>query len=114
MKTISPTPYPDVNEMLNLFLNRVHEILGDQFIGMYLHGSLANGGFDEYSDIDVIVATVAAISGQAFSALKEMHEQISKIDCPGRSSWSLLHPTACFTPLRPGEQTSSAHGQGQR
>ena len=55
----------------------MQEILGSQFIGMYLHGSLANGGFDEHSDIDVIVVTASDISEEAFSALQEMHEQIA-------------------------------------
>src|SRR3990172_7811734 len=76
------TPYPDVNEISHLLLTRVQEILGDQFIGMYLHGSLANGGFDEYSDIDVIVAITGNISDESFLALKEMHEEITKIDSP--------------------------------
>ncbi len=81
----SLTRHPDVNEILNVLLIRVQEILDDQFIGMYLHGSLANGGFDEHSDIDVIVVTAADISEQTFSALKEMHEQITRIDSP----WAL-------------------------
>jgi predicted nucleotidyltransferase len=76
------TAYPDVNEILNLLLSRVKEILGDQVIGMYLFGSLANGGFDQHSDIDVLVVTKAEISEDAFSALKEMHKQINKIDSP--------------------------------
>ncbi|MBN2117058.1 MAG: DUF4111 domain-containing protein [Anaerolineales bacterium] len=79
---INPTLYPDVNEILNLLLTHVREILDDQFIGMYLHGSLASGGFDEHSDIDVIVVTAGDISDEAFSALKEMHDQITKIDSP--------------------------------
>ncbi len=82
MKTISPTPYPDVNKILDTLLTRVHEILGNQFIGMYLHGSLANGGFDGYSDIDAIVVTAADISEEIFSALQELHAQVAKIDSP--------------------------------
>ncbi len=78
----NPTPYPDVNEILNLLLSRVQEILGDQFIGMYLFGSLANGDFDQHSDIDVLVVTDAEISEDGFSALEEMHKQINKIDSP--------------------------------
>jgi predicted nucleotidyltransferase len=52
MKPVSPTPYPDVNEILSLLFSRAQEVLGDQLLGMYLHGSLANGGFDQASDID--------------------------------------------------------------
>ena len=82
MKTISPTPYPDVNEILNFLFTNVKEILQDQFIGMYLFGSLANGDFDQHSDIDVLFVTDTEISNDAFSALKEMHERITKIDSP--------------------------------
>ena len=85
MKTISPTPYSDVNEILNLLLSRVQKILGDQFIGMYLFGSLANGDFDQHSDIDVLVVTNAEITDDRFSALEEMHKQINEID----SHWAI-------------------------
>ena len=54
MKTISPTSHADVNEILNLLFANVKEILQDHFIGMYLFGSLANGDFDQHSDIDVL------------------------------------------------------------
>ena len=74
--------YPEINEILNPLLSRAQEILGDQFIGMYLFGSLANGDFDQHSDIDVLVVTDAEISDESFSALAEMHKQINKIDSP--------------------------------
>ena len=82
MKPISPTPHPDVNEILGLLFNDVKEILQNKFTGMYLFGSLANGDFDKYSDIDVLIVTELEISGDTFSALKEMHERITRIDSP--------------------------------
>ena len=82
MKPISPTPYPDVNEVLNFMLSNVSEILGDQFLGMYLYGSLANGDFDEYSDIDVLIVTDGEVSAETFSALKELHKSINRLDSP--------------------------------
>lgn len=82
MKTISPTPYPDVNEILNLLHSSIKEILQDHFVGMYLFGSLANGDFDEHSDIDVLIVTDSAISNSTFSALQEMHERINQVDSP--------------------------------
>jgi streptomycin 3"-adenylyltransferase len=95
MKTISPTPYPDVNEIVSLLLRRVQAILDSQLIGMYLHGSLANGGFDDHSDIDVVVVTASEVSEKIFSALQKMHEQIHKLIRPGRSrSKSLTFPKA--------------------
>ena len=43
---VNPTPYADVNAILGLLLARVERILGDQFTGMYLYGSLSSGDFD--------------------------------------------------------------------
>ena len=82
LRILSPTPYPDVNEILNLLLTETKDILQGQFIGMYLFGSLANGDFDQYSDIDVLVVTDSEISSDAFSALKDMHAKINTIDSP--------------------------------
>jgi predicted nucleotidyltransferase len=82
MKPMSSTPYPDVNEILNILFSNVQEILGNQFVGMYLFGSLANGEFDEHSDIDVLVVTKEEISQSAFSALRALHQRINTIDSP--------------------------------
>jgi predicted nucleotidyltransferase len=82
MNKITPTPYAEVNEILDLLHTNVKEILQDSFVGMYLFGSLANGDFDDHSDIDVLIVTYAEISSSMFSALKEMHERIIQIDSP--------------------------------
>ncbi len=79
---LSPTPYPDVNEILNLLYTNIKSIVQDQLVGMYLFGSLANGDFDEYSDIDVLVVTDGEIQESTFSALKNMHMEMAKIDSP--------------------------------
>lgn len=78
----NPTPYPDVNEILSLLFSNGQRILGDQLAGMYLHGSLANGGFDKYSDIDVIFTTKKSITEQTFLALHAMHTEMAKLDSP--------------------------------
>jgi len=80
-----PTPYPDVNEIVNFLRKDVQDILGKQLVGMYLHGSLANGGFDEHSDIDIIIVTAEPISEEIFDQLYKMHEMISVIDSPWRN-----------------------------
>ncbi len=81
----NPTPYPDVNEIVNFLRKDVQDILGKQLAGMYLHGSLANGGFDEHSDIDIIIVTAEPISQEIFDQLYKMHEMISVIDSPWRN-----------------------------
>jgi predicted nucleotidyltransferase len=82
MESVSPTNFPDVNKILDMLLNKVTKILKDQFVGMYLFGSLANGGFDPHSDIDSLVVTKDEITTETFSALYSMHECISGLDSP--------------------------------
>lgn len=70
------TPYFEVNEVLNLLLNHVKEILKDQFVGMYLYGSLSTGDFNpESSDIDFLVVTKEKLSEKIISKLEEMYKQ---------------------------------------
>jgi hypothetical protein len=76
MKTISPTPYPDVNEVLQLLLTNGKEILKDQFIGMYLYGSLSSGDFNpETSDIDFLFVTSDVLAEETISKLEAMHRE---------------------------------------
>jgi predicted nucleotidyltransferase len=77
MKHMSPTPYPDVNQVLHLLLTNVKEILKDQFVGMYLYGSLSSGDFNpETSDIDFLVITEDPLEEDKVAELKSMHERI--------------------------------------
>lgn len=77
MNTLARTPYPDVNEILNLLLSGVQKILGNQFVGMYLYGSLASGDFNpDTSDIDFLVVTDHSLSEEKIAALESMHTQI--------------------------------------
>jgi predicted nucleotidyltransferase len=82
MEPLFPTPYADVNQMLEALYTNVKEILQDQFVGMYLHGSLATGGFDRGSDIDVAIVTKEEVSEKAFSSLRAMHAQLAALDSP--------------------------------
>lgn len=83
--TFYPTPYPDVNAVANYFRSRVQAILGAQFVGMYLYGSLALGDFDpQHSDIDFIVVTAGDIDEASFAALRKLHDEFAA----GVSPWS--------------------------
>ena len=78
MKTRSnfPTPYSDVNQVLNDLRQAVKVILGDQFVGMYLYGSLSSGDFDlESSDIDFLVVTHDWLTDETIAKLETMHNQ---------------------------------------
>lgn len=72
--TASPTPYPEVNAVLLALLEQVRAALGGRFLGMYLYGSLASGGFDPArSDIDFSVVTDGALAPQEIAALERIH-----------------------------------------
>ncbi len=69
-----PTPYPEVNFVLQQLLFNVQAILGDHFVGLYLYGSLASGDFNpKTSDIDFVVVTSDELSAETIAALEAMH-----------------------------------------
>lgn len=73
----SPTPYPDVNKILQLLFNRATDVLKTQFVGMYLYGSLSGGDFNpESSDIDFLFVTDDTLSEETISELAVMHKEI--------------------------------------
>ena len=73
------TGYDGVDEMLEVLLAEVRSILGEQFVGMYLDGSLALGDFDEAtSDIDVLMLTADFLPSEMVAALAAMHAQFSE------------------------------------
>ena len=76
---------PEVNTILQELLGSIQSILGAHFVGMYLEGSLANGDFDQDSDIDFVVVTDVEVTETLFSALRMMHERIATID----SRWAV-------------------------
>ena len=73
------TTYPaEVAGLIEALLDGVRDALGDNFVGAYLCGSLALGGFDpETSDVDVVVVTGEPVSDAEFAALKALHERLS-------------------------------------
>jgi Aminoglycoside adenylyltransferase, C-terminal domain/Nucleotidyltransferase domain len=80
-KQIQPTDYPDVNTILNDLLSRVKVILREQFLGMYLYGSLASGHFDYHSsDIDFLIVTHDELSDEGIIALQTMHKELGALD----------------------------------
>ena len=52
------TSSPDINEMLFKLQKKISEIIKEDLVGIYIHGSLAMGGFNpSSSDIDLLVVT---------------------------------------------------------
>jgi hypothetical protein len=112
-----PTPYPEVNALLSVLLPGVRTELGAQFIGMYLDGSLACGGFDADSDIDFVVITAGEVAPALFPSLQAMHDRISALDSP----WALqlegsYIPRAAIRRYRPPDilHPNLERGPGER
>lgn len=86
METLAqPTYYPEVNIILHELLTGTQSILGNNLIGMYLHGSLASGDFDpETSDIDFVVVISQKLDDETISALQNLHNRLQDSD----SKWA--------------------------
>lgn len=75
----SLTPFPEINELLARLLEGIRLILGKDFVGMYLFGSLSLGAFNDGSDIDYVVVTENALSQREVAYLSALHEQIAAL-----------------------------------
>jgi hypothetical protein len=77
------TPYPEVNAGAQELLLDIHAILGTQFVGMYLLGSLALGDFHpKTSDLDLLIVTTAALADETVAALRELHQRFDRTTSP--------------------------------
>jgi Domain of unknown function (DUF4111) len=84
-EVLAPTDYPEISSVLLEVLSGARTILAEQFVGMYLDGSLAIGGFEaDKSDLDFVVVTTSDVSSDSFRALKTMHDRIAA----GASKWT--------------------------
>lgn len=113
----APTPYPDVNALLSELLEGVRSILGQQFVGMMLYGSLAAGDFDAASDVDVLVVTADEVSSEAFAALAVMHARMAQGDSPWAIQLEILYiPAAALRRHDPKHATHPRldRGRGER
>jgi hypothetical protein len=102
-----PTPYADVNEVLDQFLADISALLGPRFVGMYVYGSLALGDFDPRgSDIDFVVVTDSDLSVDLVEALHAMHDRFNAGDSPWTTEGAVVSkPVAA----RWVEKTSARH-----
>ena len=78
---ISPTPYTELNQVLDELVSRVAAILEDDLVGAYLQGSFALGDYDRHSDVDFIVVTKYDLRSQQVDALQVMHDRVYQLDC---------------------------------
>lgn len=82
----APTPYPDVNALLDDLLAGMRQALGPALSGLYLYGSLAGGDFDPLrSDIDFAAATARELTAGEVSGLERLHARLWQ----SGSKWAL-------------------------
>ena len=105
MKTSHPTPDLELNGVLRELVTSVQAILGDTFVGAYLQGSFATGGWDIHCDVDFGVAIDREISETDLAALQAMHARIYDLE----SNWA-QHLEGSYFPketLRRGDPTKA-------
>ncbi len=73
MNTTLPTPYPELNAVLQELVSNVQAILSDNFAGAYLQGSFA-------ADVDWIIVIHDELSAGQVAALQTMHGRIFDLD----------------------------------
>lgn len=80
MPNMKPTSDPELNTLLLDFLVNARSILKENFIGMYLTGSLAVGDFDDDSDVDFAILIRNKASEEQLLALQTMHIRLHHAD----------------------------------
>jgi predicted nucleotidyltransferase len=77
------TPYRDVNIILHRLRSDAESILGEQWVGMYLYGSLSLGDFNpQTSDVDFLVVTKDDLTPETITALQAMHRRLAESNLP--------------------------------
>jgi predicted nucleotidyltransferase len=71
-----PTPYAELNSVLEALVESVKAALGEAFVGAYLQGSFAVGDFDRHSDADFIIVVSDELRDGQVDALQAMHRRI--------------------------------------
>ncbi len=74
-------PYPELREVLHVFVNEITAELAKNLVGVYLVGSLATGDFDLDSDIDFLVVTKTELTETNIKSLQEIQLSIHAMDC---------------------------------
>jgi hypothetical protein len=108
---------PDVNALVAALHEDIAGILGQHLIGLYLEGSLANGGFDRDSDVDFIAVVDEAVTPHQFDALQALHERLAQMPL-----WCALQLEGSYVPAsfaRRHDPNSITHpnierGEGER
>ncbi|HZQ81039.1 MAG TPA: aminoglycoside adenylyltransferase domain-containing protein [Gaiellaceae bacterium] len=70
------TPFPELDELLSELIAEQQRILGDAFVGTYLHGSFALGAGDEWSDVDFLCVVERDPDEREQAELQAVHQRL--------------------------------------
>src|SRR2546425_6902116 len=71
-----PTPYLELNSVLEDLVTSVKGALGEAFVSACLQGSFAVGDFDRHSDVDFVIVVAHELSDGQVDALQAIHRRI--------------------------------------
>jgi len=74
-------PYPELRDVLNMFVDEISAELRENLVGIYLVGSIASGDFDLDSDVDFLVVTKTELTEAHMKTLQDIQIKIHGIDC---------------------------------
>lgn len=80
-KDLKALPDQALQEILAALTEGMQSILGENFLGAYLGGSFAHGGWHAYSDVDFDVVIERDLTPADLTNLKVLHARIFTIDC---------------------------------
>ena len=77
-----PADRRSVDDVLKQHVESLKAILGDSLVAVYLHGSLAHGGFNEHSDVDFLAVIREELHEDQLQALRTHHERLHDYEPP--------------------------------
>ncbi len=104
MQQLFPTPYPQLNHVLQDLVASVRTVLNANFVATYLQGSFALGDFDLHSDVDFIVVIADELAEAEVHGLQEVHQRIYDLDIP----WA-QHLEGSYFPRKVLRDTASSN-----
>jgi predicted nucleotidyltransferase len=70
------TPYVELDQVLTGYGHTLRDVLGGNFVGLYLLGSLAIGDFDLTSDVDFVIVTRRELSPDEVGLVQSAHTEL--------------------------------------
>jgi hypothetical protein len=104
--TRGPTPYDELNFILEEIVSVSRRVLTDNFVGAYLQGSFALGAGDLASDCDFLVVTLGPVTPDQELELRVFHDEL-----PTRKGFWNHHMEGSYAPADE-IKTTSGLGRG--